>query len=230
MFEKTDLKSKAIKLRRSALSYSEILKQIPVAKSTLSLWLRDVGLSKRQKQRLTEKKLASALRGGEARRRQRIERTTKIKAEAKKEVEELIQNPLWIVGTVLYWAEGSKEKEWRPHEKVKFSNMDANSHRIFIKWLIEFCNVGVKDITYSLYIHRTANLKKAKSFWTKTLDISENDLRVYFKNSNQKTVRKNTNDNYNGLLSIAVNKSIMLNRKIAGWTDGVIEYFEKNSR
>jgi hypothetical protein len=230
MFEKTELKNKAINLRRSGLSYTEILKQIPVAKSTLSLWLQDVGLSKKQKQRLTEKKLASARRGGEARRRQRIERTIQIKTEAKREAKELIRNPLWMVGTILYWGEGSKEKEWRPHEKVKFSNMDANSHKIFIKWLMEFCNVDKKDITYSLYIHRTANFKKAKSFWAETLNINADNLRVYFKNSNPKTIRKNINDNYSGLLSTEVNKSVMLNRRIAGWIEYVIEYFEKNNR
>jgi len=46
---------KAIELRKKGLSYSEILKCVPVAKSTLSLWLRSVGLSKKQRQRLTDK-------------------------------------------------------------------------------------------------------------------------------------------------------------------------------
>ena len=58
---KTLLKERAIKLRREGLSYSEILQKIPVAKSTLSLWLRSIGLSKKQVQRLTEKKLLAIL-------------------------------------------------------------------------------------------------------------------------------------------------------------------------
>lgn len=57
MIEKTLEKLKAIKLRREGLSYREILRYVPVAKSTLSLWLRDVGLAKRQTQRLTKKDL-----------------------------------------------------------------------------------------------------------------------------------------------------------------------------
>ncbi|MDD3728951.1 MAG: hypothetical protein PHH50_01355 [Candidatus Pacebacteria bacterium] len=55
MTQKIKEKEKAIKLRKKGLSYNDILKEIPVAKSTLSLWLRDVGLSKRQRQKLTEK-------------------------------------------------------------------------------------------------------------------------------------------------------------------------------
>ena len=57
MIIKNELKSKAIELRKQGFSYSEILKQIPVAKSTLSVWLKNVGLSKKQKQKLTKKKI-----------------------------------------------------------------------------------------------------------------------------------------------------------------------------
>ena len=49
-------KAKAIAFRKEGKTYSEILKKVPVAKSTLSLWLRDVGLSKTQKQKITVKK------------------------------------------------------------------------------------------------------------------------------------------------------------------------------
>ena len=58
------LKLEAIELRKAGLTYSEILSKIPVAKSTLSDWLYSVGLSKKQKQRITEKRLAASLKGG----------------------------------------------------------------------------------------------------------------------------------------------------------------------
>jgi len=77
-------KERAIKLREKGFSYSEILKWIPVSKSTLSLWLKRVGLSKIQKQRLTEKKLAAALRGARAKREQKIELINKIHKEEEK--------------------------------------------------------------------------------------------------------------------------------------------------
>jgi len=70
---KSTEKCKAIALRRQGLSYREVLAQVPVAKSALSLWLRELLLSKRQKQRLTEKKKASLQRGWAARRKQRID-------------------------------------------------------------------------------------------------------------------------------------------------------------
>src|SRR5437016_6249903 len=39
---KDDLREKAIALRREGYSYREIREQVPVSKSSLSLWLRDV--------------------------------------------------------------------------------------------------------------------------------------------------------------------------------------------
>ena len=64
MVHKT-FKVKAIELRKQGFSYREILKQVPVAKSTLSLWLYSVHLSVPQKQTLTQKKLDAARRGAE---------------------------------------------------------------------------------------------------------------------------------------------------------------------
>ena len=75
-------KQKAIKLRREGKSYSEILQVVKVAKSTLSLWLREVGLSVPQKQQLTAKRLAGIMKGGLAKRNQRLAITKKIEAEA----------------------------------------------------------------------------------------------------------------------------------------------------
>jgi len=63
MQEKVLEKQKVIELRKNGLSYREILEQVPVAKSSLSLWLKSVKLASSQKQRLTEKKCASAYRG-----------------------------------------------------------------------------------------------------------------------------------------------------------------------
>lgn len=75
---KKTLKLKAILLRKKGFSYSEILQQVPVAKSTLSLWLRSVHLAKKQKQQLTQKKLLAIQKGWEARKKQRIEKRLKL--------------------------------------------------------------------------------------------------------------------------------------------------------
>ena len=49
-------RSRAVRLRKSGLSYGEILKKIPVAKSSISLWCRDVDLTVEHKKRIENKR------------------------------------------------------------------------------------------------------------------------------------------------------------------------------
>ena len=86
MKAKINERNQAILLRRQGLSYQEIRQKIPVSKSALSLWFRDVHLAKRQQQRLTERKRLAQMRGAEARHQQRIDQTTLITARARKEI------------------------------------------------------------------------------------------------------------------------------------------------
>lgn len=214
-------KETAIKLRKKGFSYSEILEEIPVAKSTLSLWLRDVGLAKKQKQRLTEKRIAAALRGAKAKKDQRLAITKEIKDKARNEVGKLSYRELWLIGVALYWAEGTKEKEYRRGEKVTFFNSDPEMVLLFSKWLKVICLVKPQDLTYDLYIHETANWKKAQLFWSRILSISSQKIKIYFKKHKINTKRRNTGSDYHGLLRIKVKRSINLNRKIAGWIEGI---------
>lgn len=221
---KPNFRQKAIRLRGQGLSYSEILKQVPVAKSTLSLWLRSVGLTKRQKQRLTKKKLAAAKRGYEKMKRLRIERTRSIKQDAREEVIRLIKDPLWVTGVSLYWAEGTKMKTWRVSERVSFMNMDPKMHSIFIDWIQKYTPFKIEDLVYELYIHESADMGTAVNFWRDKLNIPKDKLRIYTKKTPLKTNRKNTSRKYHGTLRVRVPRSTNLNRRIEGWIEGMIDY------
>lgn len=108
---KSRLRKKAIELRKKGYSYSEILKEVSVAKSTLSLWLHSVGLAQTQKQKLTNKKLAAMKRGWESRRTTRLDKEQQIKRAARFEIPSISKENLWLMGIALYWAEGSKQKK-----------------------------------------------------------------------------------------------------------------------
>ncbi|MES2087598.1 MAG: hypothetical protein V4467_01250 [Patescibacteria group bacterium] len=222
MFTKGKLKEETIALRRKGLSYSEILKQIPVAKSTISLWLRDVGLAKKQKQVITEKRIAGRLRGVDAVRRNKIRRVKDIKDSARQEVASLIRDPFWLTGVILYWAEGSKEHAIAC--PVKFTNMDLQAHKIFLNWIHQYLQVVDGDTRFELFIHEKADVESAKKYWKQNLKFREDKLKVYFKKHNPKTKRRRVGEDYRGVLSVIVSRSISLNRKIAGWVEGVVVY------
>lgn len=212
----------AIKLRKDGFSYSEILKKVPVAKSTLSLWLRSVGLSKSQKQRLTKKKLLAALRGALVRKNQRKTITKKIKKEAIDEIKNISGRDLWMVGTALYWAEGYKEK--LHGSLVQLGNSDPYLISIFLKWLYEICKIPKSEINFRIHIHETARhkLKKVQQHWSKTTGFPIKDFqKITWKKNKIKTNRKNVGKDYFGLLIVSVKKSTNLNRNIQGWIEGI---------
>lgn len=221
---KEDLKARAIELRKKGLTYSEILSDIPVAKSTLSQWLRSVGLAKKQQQRITAKRRAGQKRAAQARRKQRLDLIQSISKQAKIDLPLILRDNLWLIGVVLYWAEGTKIKNGGS-QGVTFNNSDVRMIKLFRKWIIEAMEVPVEQIGYELYIHRTADIQSAKIFWAKALICDESQFKVYFKQHKIiKNYRKNIGGDYHGLMRIAVKKSSILNRKISAWVEEVCRH------
>lgn len=228
---KNILKEKAIKLRVEGLSYSEIRKQVKVSKSSLSLWLRSVGLTKRQKQRLTEKKWAAIRRGWEKWKNQRIKKTNIVNEEAAKQIKKIkkTEEKLFLMGIMLYWAEGAKEKKYRLGQGVSFSNSDFKMIKLFIGWLKDCLKIPEDRINFDIYIHDNSvhRMNEVRLFWSKVTGFSlEKFGKIYFKKHKVKTLRKNIKNNYYGLLRVKVTKSTYLNRKIAGWIEGICNKWE----
>jgi len=225
---KSKEKIKAVQLRKKGLTYNEILKQVPVAKSTLSLWLRDVGLAKAQYQVLTAKRKKAQRLGAEARRAQRIERTEEIYRQSEMEIGKLSKRELWLMGAMLYWAEGAKEKEWNHGVGLDFANSDPHMIQLYLKWLFEILHVQVSDITCRIALHETHlfRLDEIRKYW---LGITSMPKECFTKENVKRhsipTIRKNIGEDYRGLLQVRVKKSSHLNRKIVGWTKGIANYY-----
>ena len=219
---KTEWREKAVALRRKGLTYNEILKKIPVAKSTLSLWLREVGLARPQLQRISEKRKAAQKTGAAAKRRIRVERTQRIHDMARKEIGNLSKRELYLVGATLYWAEGSKAKPHSVSTGVDFGNTDPEMIRLFLFWLRTVLQISSDRIHSSLYlnINHQHRLPEVVRHWE---EITKMKIRyVYYKKHNpKKTYRKNISDTYFGTLRIRVSESTDLQRKIQGWIYGI---------
>lgn len=221
---KSKHKKVAVKLRKRGLTYSEILNQVPVAKSTLSLWLRSVGLSKKQKQRLTQKKVVAAGKGGVARKKQRIKTTKAIRKKARLEINSIDDEKLWLMGIMLYWAEGSKQNIKNTSQGVYFSNSDSRMIKLYIKWLLKCLSVDSSEIDFNILIHENIKerVKGVIKYWSEVTGFPQSKFnKVYYKKHKLKTNRTNIGDDYFGLLRVIVKKSTNLNRKISGWIDGV---------
>lgn len=217
-------KQKAISLRKQGKTYSEILKKVDVAKSTLSIWFREVQLSKPQKQKISQKRIHAQKKGALARKTQRINRETSIISESKKNIKVLTKQELLLVGTALYWAEGSKAKPHNTSQGVDFGNSDSKMISLYMEWLRKSLNVLDDRITLSLYIHENSRYKidEVIRHWLKVTKLPRTQFKyVYYKTHNPVTKRKVNQESYFGVLRIRVKRSTDLNRKVQGWILGI---------
>lgn len=223
MIPKIKEREKAIALRKQGLSYNEILRHVPVAKSSLALWLHSVGLAKHHAQRLTEKKRASLKRGWEKWHQVRVARTKKLVEVAQNEIGKISDRELWLMGVMLYWGEGTKQKPHNISQRVSFNNSDPLMIKLFLQWLKKSLKIPEKDIDFELYIHESSKerVPVVIGYWRKMIGNTKGRIPAYFKKDKIRTMRRNIGENYYGVLRIEVRKSTDLNRRIAGWVQGV---------
>ncbi len=229
MLAKIKEREKAIKLRQQGLSYREILAIIPVSKSSLSLWLKNVKLTKRQKERLLKKRLEGSKIASGKNRENRLLLIKKIKKEAIKDIKKIDKRELWLIGIMLYWAEGNKQREYRVSESVRLGNSDPKIIKIFLKWLFEIIKIPREDVRFRICLHETEKyrLLEIEKYWSRVTGFPVEDFRkikLNWKKHKINTKRRNIGKKYYGLLEIRVKRSTNLNRKIDGWIDGVCKY------
>lgn len=221
---KFDKREEVVRLRKKGFSYSEIRQIIHVSKSSLSLWLKDIILTDEQIKRLRRKGEVARSLGSKALKDERIKRQKRIIGKAISEVKPLDISDLWLVGVMLYWAEGAKQKEYHPSQRVCFSNSDPAMLIVFLCWLRRCLCINAEDILFEIYIHETykKTREELSRYWSGITGFSLDKLRtVYYKKNRVHSYRKNRGENYHGVLRISVRRSTDLNRKITGWTQGI---------
>lgn len=218
-------RTRAIQLRIQGKTYREILEEVPVAKSTLSAWLKSVELAAPQKQRVTKLRKAAALRGAQSRRNKRLSEIATLNESGKREIGALSSRELWLIGIALYWGEGSKQRETTISTGVQLTNSDPLMLRFFLLWLKKM-HISDNVLVFELYVHenRRSEVSNFKRWWAKQLGIEQHKFgAVYFKKDRILTNRKNVSDLYHGLVRIKVRASTSLNRRIAGWVRGIAQ-------
>lgn len=158
------LKTKAIAMRMKGMSYSQIKEQVPVSKSTLSLWLENYPLSS---ERIRE------LRDFSPRRIESYRATMKKKRDARialqdsmvrKDLAKLNERELFVAGFFLFWGEGSKTRR----SEVSLANTDPSTIKFFIQWLT-LLGAKKEKMRFTLHLYEDMNIQKELGFWSKTL-------------------------------------------------------------
>jgi len=210
-------KLKALELRKSGESLKDISRRLNVAKSSVSTWVRNVYLTKKQKENL-------CLKGNgrdivEKRRTTRIfnekNKREVVMLKAEKGINDLNKHDLKIIGTMLYWAEGRK----RGARVVSFSNSDQNVIRIIMRYFREICFVPESKFRAQIHTHSHLNIIKSKKYWSDIIGISQNQFYKTYCKPSSSSKGKMDSLPY-GTLDIYVCDTILF-LKIMGWIRGI---------
>lgn len=157
---KPERREQAIALRKEGKSYKEIMELVPVSKSSLSLWLRDVKLTKKQKNKLTSIRGAG---GGEAKRK-----AWEVKRQETMDgYDPPLDDPNFMLGLGLYWGEGSKYSR----TETVFTNSDPKMLRAFVVWVAEFFGEDFDRFSAEVHHYDTERDDEIKCYWSKLLGV-----------------------------------------------------------
>lgn len=171
------IKEKSISLRLSGYSYGEINKILNVPKSTLSNWLGDIVMKDELKERINKKLGQNFTKRNKDQTILAKIRANDIQNNGRKEISDLSDNDLRIIGVVLYWAEGYKKlkiingKERMAHS-ISFTNSDPNMLSAFILFLEKTMKIDKEKITVDIRIFPGMNAQDEIKYWSKTLNLS----------------------------------------------------------
>jgi len=162
---------KAIKLRKEGKTYSEIKKALNVPKSTLSNWLSNYPLTKKQIKRLQEKigknKSLALEKTSLTKKKKRIKRLKKVYQKEKRNLLPLSPKELFFSGLFLYWGEGVKGLK----TSLSLNNTDPTVMQFYLYWLINSLKISKEKIKVILHLYQDMDAKKKVSFWSKKLNI-----------------------------------------------------------
>ncbi|MFF1694560.1 hypothetical protein ACFVXC_13145 [Streptomyces sp. NPDC058257] len=217
---KDDLRERARELRLQGLTYDQIQVELGCSKSSISLWVRDLP---KPEPRYTPEEQQALMREGLTKLRSEQDGKRKAtKQAASKEIGELSDRELFVLGVGLYWAEGQKSKPYARRESVIFVNSDPDMIRVYLAWL-DLLGIAAERLDYRVMIHESADVAAAEQYWADIVEVDASTFqRTTLKKHNPNTVRKNTGDDYRGCLVIKVRQGADLYCRIEGWWKGIV--------
>ena len=178
MKSKTEEKRKARELRAQGFSIADIAKILNVSKGSVSPWVKDICLSSEQKKLLDEKNPIYGKKYNSEiykdRIAKRIEKYRNKRQEYQNNGAKRIGDHNFIAGCLLYWAEGSKDKN-----SIRMTNSDVDMLRFFVKFLKESCLIPLEKIKISCNFYTNNGLTKEEieAYWLKKLELPLSSLK-----------------------------------------------------
>jgi transcriptional regulator with XRE-family HTH domain len=165
---KTRQREEARRLRRQGLSVKQIERSLGVARSSVSMWVRDIELTEAQRAALTRDARTRRTEALSAYfRSKRRTHQDEGRAAAKK------GDPHHAAGCMLYWAEGAKRRN-----TAALSNSDPELIRYFLAFLRAYFDVSDEKVRVwcNLFADHLERQQEIEQFWLSLLELPRSCL------------------------------------------------------
>ncbi len=171
------MREQAIKLRlEQKIGYASIAKILPVAKSTLSSWLKSYPLGEERIRELRRSNLknneAKIERYIDSMRKKRELKFKECYGEYRSKFTRVSKESEFIAGLMLYLAEGNKKDDYR----IVLANTDSKVIKFHMKWASEFFNIPKKSFKIQLHLYPNMDINKEVEFWKNELNVKDNQF------------------------------------------------------
>jgi hypothetical protein len=168
----------ARQLRRAGLPLAEIATRLGVAKSSVSLWVRDVPFDPLPHPPRGRRRDPNTL---QRRRQAEIDRLLE---EGRARIGRLTDREFLVAGVALYAGEGSKRDG-----SVLFANSDPRMVTFFCSWLRHFFQIDESRLRVRLYLHQGLDLTAAVAFWSELTGIPPSQFQKPYRATPDPTIR-----------------------------------------
>jgi len=197
MYSET-IKKLAKDLREKGASITTLSKKFNIAKSTISLWVRDIELPLELRKYLTSNSIKGRVKGQQILKAKREIEQNIIEAEARKVLSSINTNNIDLaqfIAATIFWCEGSK----RSLASVCFTNSDPALIKLFLNCLRNGFDTEESKFRGLLHLHEYHNEKRQKQFWSQITGFPKSQFSKSYLKPHTK-IRKR--DNYQGCISI----------------------------
>lgn len=194
---KFDKQIKAKELRKQGKAVTAIAKELGVAKSSVSVWVQDIQLTPKQKEKLLESQYGNFKdKFGEEKHLKALEIRKAYQEEGRIKAQN--EDLLYCIGCMLFWAEGTKNKN-----TITFTNSDVNMMKIFSKFLKEKLLIPNDKISMHIncFVNKHEEIGAVRDYWI-------NELNIHGCNLRKPTIKLTDNqvENY-GICSLTINNT-----------------------
>ena len=164
-------RQRAIELRKQGKTYGQISQELRIYKSTLSDWLSEYSLSKKQldllKLNKQQSRQVSAEKSRATKQKKHDKRLDNTYQKERKKWKALTKREIELAGIFLYWGEGAK----LINGPISLNNTDPRVLKFTLYWLTYALKIPKTKIQVFLHLYSDMDVKKEMEYWSKELEM-----------------------------------------------------------